>query len=157
MNKWNYCSIYSWAHLWRQDHQSIYKCLEMVHHLKNLLKTYFVVIVFYPSSPVERGLEGQFDRWAFGSVMDWPKCSPTKLSFKASIYSTTCVGFVRRTRTVRSVVTCAQVKRCVVSCTYVLQRGHTGDGLYEALILYKYDRRNGDLFVRSWARVRRRG
>ena len=37
----------------------------------------------------------------------------------------------------------------------MLQRGQRGDGLFEALTLSKYDRKNGDLFVLSWARVRR--
>ena len=35
------------------------------------------------------------------------------------------------------------------------QRGQSGDGCVEASILYRYDRRKGDLFVFSWARVRR--
>ena len=38
---------------------------------------------------------------------------------------------------------------------YVLQRGHSGDGCVLASTLCKYDLRNGDLFVLSWARVRR--
>ena len=37
----------------------------------------------------------------------------------------------------------------------MLQRGHTGDGCDFASILCKYDLRKGDLFVLSWARVRR--
>ena len=41
---------------------------------------------------------------------------------------------------------------CVVC---VLQRGHSGDGFDLASTLYKYDLRKGDLFVLSWARVRR--
>ena len=36
-----------------------------------------------------------------------------------------------------------------------LQRGHSGDGCDLAPTLCKYDLRNGDLFVLSWARVRR--
>ena len=35
------------------------------------------------------------------------------------------------------------------------QRGHSGDGCDLASTLYKYDLRKGDLFVLSWARVRR--
>ena len=39
--------------------------------------------------------------------------------------------------------------------TYVLQRGHIGDGCDLASTLCKYDLRKCDLFVLSWARVRR--
>ena len=41
----------------------------------------------------------------------------------------------------------------------MLQRGHSGDGCDVASTLYKYDLRNGDLYVLSRARVRqlRRG
>ena len=34
-------------------------------------------------------------------------------------------------------------------------KGKSGDGCVEASILCRYDRRKGDLFVLSWARVRR--
>ena len=37
----------------------------------------------------------------------------------------------------------------------MLQRGHSGDGCDLASTLCKYDLRKGDLFVMSWARVRR--
>ena len=40
-----------------------------------------------------------------------------------------------------------------MSC--VLQRGHSGDRCVLASTLCKYDLRTGDLFVLSWARVRR--
>ena len=40
-----------------------------------------------------------------------------------------------------------------MSC--VLQRGHSGDGCDLVSTLCKYDLRKGDLFVLSWARVRR--
>ena len=42
-----------------------------------------------------------------------------------------------------------------MSCVWVLQRGHSGDGCVLASTLCKYDLRKGDLFVLSWARVRR--
>ena len=38
---------------------------------------------------------------------------------------------------------------------WMLQRGHSGDRCDLALTLCKYDLRKGDLFVLSWARVRR--
>ena len=37
----------------------------------------------------------------------------------------------------------------------MLQKGHSGDGCVLAYTLFKYTLRNGDLFVMSWARVRR--
>ena len=42
-----------------------------------------------------------------------------------------------------------------MSCAWILQRGHSGDGCVLASTLCKYDLRKGDLFVRSWARARR--
>ena len=42
---------------------------------------------------------------------------------------------------------------CVVYV--VLHRWHSGDGCDLASTLYKYDLRKGDIFVLSWARVRR--
>ena len=44
-----------------------------------------------------------------------------------------------------------------MSCVWMLQRGHSGDGYVVASNLFKYDLRKGDLFVLSWARVRRVG
>ena len=40
-------------------------------------------------------------------------------------------------------------------CVWVLHRGHSGDGCDLVSTLCKYDLRKGDLFVLSWARVRR--
>ena len=42
-----------------------------------------------------------------------------------------------------------------MSCMWILQRGHSGDGCVLASTLCKYNLRRGDLFVLSWARVRR--
>ena len=42
-----------------------------------------------------------------------------------------------------------------MSCVWMLQRRHSGDGCVLASTLFKYDLRKGDLFVLSWARVRR--
>ena len=42
-----------------------------------------------------------------------------------------------------------------MSCVWMLQRGHSGDGCVLASTLCKYDLRKGDLFVLSCARVRR--
>ena len=40
-------------------------------------------------------------------------------------------------------------------CGSDLQRGHSGDGYLTSSILFKYERNRGNLFVMSWARVRR--
>ena len=50
---------------------------------------------------------------------------------------------------------CVQLIKCVVVCGSVLQRGHSGDGCLTSSILFKYERSRGQLFVLSWARVRR--
>ena len=42
-----------------------------------------------------------------------------------------------------------------MSCVWMLQRGHSSDGYDLASTLCKYDLRMGDVFVLSWARVRR--
>ena len=42
-----------------------------------------------------------------------------------------------------------------MSCVWILQRGHSGDGFVLSSTLCKYDLSNGNLFVQSWARVRR--
>ena len=42
-----------------------------------------------------------------------------------------------------------------MSCVWVLQRGHSGDGCDLVSALCKHDLRNGDLFVLRWARIRR--
>ena len=40
-----------------------------------------------------------------------------------------------------------------MSCVWMLQRGHGGDGCVLVSTLCKYDLRKGYLFVLSWARV----
>ena len=42
-----------------------------------------------------------------------------------------------------------------MSCVWMLQKGHSGDGCVLASTLCKNDLRKGDLFVLSLARVRR--
>ena len=42
-----------------------------------------------------------------------------------------------------------------MSCVWMLQRGHSGDECGLASTLCKYDLRKRDMFVMSWARVRR--
>ena len=40
-------------------------------------------------------------------------------------------------------------------CVWVFERGHCGDGCVLASTLCKYDLMKGNLFVMSWASVRR--
>ena len=42
-----------------------------------------------------------------------------------------------------------------MSCGWMLQRGHSGDGCVLVSTLCKYEFRKGYLFVLSWTRVRR--
>ena len=46
------------------------------------------------------------------------------------------------------------VKRCVVSCSCMLQRGQSGVVWFDASTLCRYYVRKGDLFVLSCARLR---
>ena len=48
-----------------------------------------------------------------------------------------------------------QLKRWCASCVWVSHRAHSSDGCDLASTLCKYDLRKGDLFVLSWAMVRR--
>ena len=63
----------------------------------------------------------------------------------------TPAGSVHKSRGDNVVRMWVQLKRW---CVWVLQRGHSGDGDL-ASTLCKHDSRKGDLFVLSWARVRR--
>ena len=47
------------------------------------------------------------------------------------------------------------VKKCVVSCSCMLQGGQSDVVWFAASTLYRYDVRKGDLFVPSCAKVRR--
>ena len=42
-----------------------------------------------------------------------------------------------------------------MACVWMLQMGNSGDGCVLASTLCKYDLRKGDLYVLSWAMVRR--
>ena len=54
----------------------------------------------------------------------------------------------------RAYVGAVEEMMCAV-CVWMLQRGHSSDGCVLASTLCKYDFWKGDLFVLSWARVRR--
>ena len=80
---------------------------------------------------------------------------PANISLHLAISSITSAGSVHKFRGDSEVRTWVQLKRWYASCLWVLQKGHSGDGCDLASTLCKYDLRKGDLFVLSWARVRR--
>ena len=96
-------------------------------------------------------LWGESDHPAFGP--------PASISLHLASSSITPAGSVHKSRGDSVVLMWVQLKRWCVSCVWVLQRGHSGDGCDLASTLCKYDLRKGDLFVLSWARVQlvRRG
>ena len=78
--------------------------------------------------------------WLRGPLVDWWPPS---------------TGAVHKSVTCSCVSMFAQLNKCVVVYGSVLQRRHSGDGCLTLLILFKYERSRGHLFVLSWARVRR--
>ena len=77
------------------------------------------------------------------------------MSLYVSSKGITLAGSVHRSRTVIGVYSSVHVKRCVVSCSCMLQRGQSGVMWFDASTLCRYDVRKGDLFVLTCARVRR--
>ena len=90
-------------------------------------------------------LWGESDHPAFGP--------PASISLHLASNSITTVGSVQKSRGDSVVRMWVQLKRWCVSCVWVLQRGHSGDGCDLASTLCKYDLMKGDLFIPSWARV----
>ena len=88
---------------------------------------------------------------ASGGESDLPACGPPA-SFPVHLASSavTPAESVHKSRGDTVVRMWVQLKRWCVSCAWVLQRGHSGDGCDLASTLFKFD-----LFVLSWARVRR--
>ena len=80
---------------------------------------------------------------------------PASPSICLSSSAVTPAGFVHKSRGDNVVRMWEQLKRWCASCVSVLQRGHSGDGCDFTSILRKFDLRKGDLFVLSWAMVRR--
>ena len=92
-------------------------------------------------------LWGESDHPAFGP--------PASLSLHLASSSITPVGSVHKSGGDSVVRMWVQLDRWCVSCVWVLQRGHSGDGCDLESTLCKYDLRMGDLFARSCAKVRR--
>ena len=93
---------------------------------------------------------------ASGGRSDLPACGPpSSFSVHLDSRSLTPAGSVHKSRGDSVVRMWVKLKRWCVSCVWVLQRGNSGDGCVLASTLCKYTLRKGDLFVLSWARVRR--
>ena len=87
---------------------------------------------------------------ASGGESDVPACGPP-VSFSVHLASSaaTPAGSVHKSRGDNVVRMWVQLKRLCVSCVWMLQWGHSGDGCVLASTLCKYDLRKGDLFVLS--------
>ena len=86
-------------------------------------------------------MEGGFDLLPCGS--------PASFSVHLASSFVTPVGSAHKSRGDNVVRIWVQLKRLCVSCVWMLQRGHSGDGCDLASTLCKYDLRKGDLFVLS--------
>ena len=103
------------------------------------------VVVVNPLLPDYWGESVSVALWGFAA----------SFSRQSSSRAATPEGSLHKSRADSVVRICGQLKRCCVVCSWVRQRGQSGDGCVDASILCRYDRRKGDLFVLSWARVRR--
>ena len=83
---------------------------------------------------------------------DHPAFGPPASVYLHLASNSTPAGPVHKSRGDSVVRMLVQLKRW---CEWVLQRGHSGDGCDLASTLCKYDLRKGELFVLSWAMVRR--
>ena len=102
------------------------------------------VVVVVSIHSLDPCLWGESDHPAF--------CLPVSLSLHLANSSISPAVSVHKSRDDSVVSMWVQLKRYSV---WVLQRGHSGDGCDLASSLCKYDLRKRDLFVLSWARVRR--
>ena len=105
------------------------------------------MVVVVSTNTLDPCLWGESDHPAFGP--------PASISLHLASSSITPMGSVHIYRGDSMVRMWVQLKRWCVSCVWVLQRGHSGDGCDLASTLCKYDLRKGALFGLSWARVRR--
>ena len=105
---------------------------------------WYIVVSTHSLDPC---LWGESDHPAFGP--------PAGISLHLASNSITPAGSVHKSTSNSVVCMWVQLKRWCVSHVWVLQRGHSGDGCDLASTLCTYDLRKGDLFVLSWARVRR--
>ena len=105
---------------------------------------YIVVVSTHSLDPC---LWGESDHPAFGP--------PASISLHLASSSITPTGSVHKSRDDSVVCMWVQLMRWCVSCVCVLQRGNSGVWCDLASTLCKYDLRKGDLFVLSWAIVRR--
>ena len=74
---------------------------------------------------------------------------PTSLSLNLASSSINSAGFAHKSSGDNVVRMWVKLKIWCVSCVWMLQRKHCGDGCVLASTLCKYDLRKGDLFVLS--------
>ena len=86
-----------------------------------------------------------------GGVRSSGLSSTSHLSAHLASSSITPAGYVHKS----SGAYVGEVEEMMCVVWGVLQRAHSGEGCVLASTLCKYDLRKGDLFVLSWARVRR--
>ena len=87
---------------------------------------------------------------------DLPACgSPAIFSVHLASSAVTTAGSIPKSMGDNVVRIWMQLKRWCVSCVWVLQRGHSGDICDLVSTLCAYDLRKGDVFILSWAMVRR--
>ena len=85
---------------------------------------------------------------ASGRESDVPTCgTPASFPVHRASSAVTPAGYVHKSRGGNVVRMLVQLKRLCVSCMWMLQRGHSGDGWVLPSTLCKYDLKKGDLFV----------
>ena len=94
-----------------------------------------MLVVVVSTHSLDPCLWGESDHPAFGP--------PASLSFHLASSSITPAGSVPKSRGDCVVRMWVKLKRWCVSCLWVLQRGHSGDGCDLASTLCKYDLREG--------------
>ena len=105
------------------------------------------LVVVVSTHSLDPCLWGETDHPAFGP--------PASKSLHLVSNSITPAGSVHKSRGDSVVRMWLQLKRWCVSCVWVLRRVHSGDECDLASTLCTYDLRKGDLFILSWARMRR--
>ena len=91
-----------------------------------------------------------------GAESDIPACvPPASFSVHLASIAVTPAGCIPKSRGDNVVCMWVQLKKLCFLCMCVLQKGHCGDDCDLVSTFCKDDLRKGDLFVLSWAMVRR--
>ena len=97
----------------------------------NMLAFYYILIAVVATHSLDPCLWGESDHPAFGP--------PASLSLHLASSSITPAGSIHKSRGDNVVRMWVKLKRWGVSCVWVLQRGHSGDGCDLASTLCKYE------------------